>query len=142
MNNPVKFKKVLIAPCGMNCGSCLAYLREKKRCPGCRIFSADKAVSVKRCIIQKCTYLEKTNSKFCYECEKFPCKRMKQLDKRYRIKYRTGLIENLLMIKENGVVHFLDFESKTRTCLNCGSTLCVHKNFCLTCKIEFNHNAI
>ncbi len=138
MSNSVKFKKDLIAPCGMNCGTCLAYLREKNRCPGCRKFSEDKAVSVQRCIITKCICLEKTKSKFCYECENFPCKRMKQLDKRYRTKYRTSFIENLLMIKGNGIAHFLDFESKRRTCQNCGSTLCVHRNFCLTCKIELN----
>jgi hypothetical protein len=138
MSNSVKFIKDLIAPCGMNCGTCLAYLREKNRCPGCRISSADKAVSVQRCIIIKCTYLEKTKSKFCYECEKFPCKRMKQLDKRYRTKYRTSFIENLLMIKENGISDFLDFESKRRTCPNCGSTLCVHRSFCLNCKINLN----
>ena len=138
MKQLVSFDKSLIAPCGMNCGTCLAYLREKNRCPGCRVSSADKAVSVQRCIIKKCIYLEKTKSKFCYECEKFPCKRMKQLDKRYRTKYRTSFIENLLMIKENGIADFLDFESKRRTCPNCGSTLCVHRNFCLECKIELN----
>ena len=138
MNTSVKFKRSLIAPCGMNCGTCLAYLREKNRCPGCRVSYADKAVSVQRCIIINCIYLEKTKSKFCYECEKFPCKRMKQLDKRYRTKYKTSFIENLLMIKENGITYFLDFESKRRTCQNCGSTLCVHRNFCLTCEIELN----
>ncbi len=138
----VSFDKSLIAPCGMNCGTCLAYLRDKNRCPGCRNYSADKAISVQRCIIQKCVYLEKTKSKFCYECEEFPCKRMKQLDKRYRTKYRTSFIENLLMIEENGIAHFLDFESERRTCTNCGSTLCVHRNFCLTCKIELKLNVL
>jgi uncharacterized OB-fold protein len=42
------------------------------------------------------------------------------------------------MIKENGIANFLDFESERRTCLKCGSTICVHRNFCLTCKIELN----
>ena len=134
----VPFDKYLIAPCGMNCGTCLAYLREKNKCPGCRILSDDKAISVKTCTVTKCIYLAKTKSKFCYECEKYPCKRIKQLDKRYRTKYGTSFIENLLMIKENGIDSFLDFESKRRTCTNCGSTLCVHRNFCLTCKIELN----
>ncbi len=134
----VKFDKFLIAPCGMNCGICIAYLRENNRCPGCRISSADKAVSVQRCIIIKCIYLEKTKSKFCYECEKYPCKRIKQLDKRYRTKYRTSFIENLAIIKEKGITYFLNFESKRRTCPNCGSILCIHRNYCLTCKIELN----
>ena len=134
----VSFDKYLIAPCGMNCGTCLAWLREKNKCPGCRILSDDKAISVKSCTVTKCIYLGKTKSKFCYECEKYPCKRIKQLDKRYRTKYGTSFIENLLMIKENGIDYFLDFESKRRTCTNCGSTLCVHRDFCLTCKIELN----
>jgi len=134
----VLFDKSLIAPCGMNCGTCLAYLREKNKCPGCRILSDDKAISVKTCTVTTCIYLAKTKSKFCYECEKYPCKRIKQLDKRYRTKYGTSFIENLLMIKENGIDYFLDFESKRRTCTNCGSTLCVHRDFCLTCKIELN----
>ena len=138
MKNQVKFDRSLIAPCGMNCGTCIAYLRVKNKCPGCRTFSVDKAVSVRKCIVVKCINLEKTNSKFCYECTKFPCKRIKQLDKRYRTKYRTSFIENLLMIKENGIADFLDFESRRRTCPNCGSTLCVHRSFCLDCKINVN----
>ncbi len=138
MSHSATFDKSLIAPCGMNCGTCLAYLRVKNHCPGCRISSAEKAVSVRRCIIKSCTELEKTNSKFCYECGKFPCRRMKQLDKRYRTKYSTSFIENLLLIKEKGMASFLDFESDRRTCPNCGSVLCVHRTFCLNCKINLS----
>lgn len=136
MRPPIKFEKSQIAPCGMNCGTCLAYLREKNKCPGCRVISSDKAVSVRRCIITKCNHLEKTKSKFCYECEKFPCLRIKQLDKRYKTKYRTSFIENLLMIKENGIANFLKFESVRRSCPNCGSTICVHRTYCIECKID------
>jgi hypothetical protein len=101
MIQPVTFEKHLIAPCGMNCGTCIAYLRDKNKCPGCRIVSSDKAISVKKCTVTKCIYLQKTTSKFCYDCEKYPCKRIKDLDKRYSTKYRTSFIENLAMIKEN-----------------------------------------
>ena len=133
MNPQVSFDKVLIAPCGMNCGTCIAYLRVKNKCPGCRVCSADKAVSVQRCIIPKCVNLEKTESKFCYECEKFPCKRVKQLDKRYRTRYNTSFIENLAMIREKGIGKFLEFEAKRRTCNNCGAVLSVHRDHCLNC---------
>jgi hypothetical protein len=136
MNTPIKFKKSQIAPCGMNCGTCMAYLRDKNKCPGCRVISVDKAVSVKRCIITKCIYLEKTKSKFCYECELYPCKRIKQLDKRYWTKYRTSFIENLSIIKQKGITYFLDFESERRTCPNCGAILSVHRPYCLECKIN------
>jgi hypothetical protein len=139
MNTSVTFDKSLIAPCGMNCGTCVAFLREKNKCPGCRIFSADKAISIQRCIVPKCVYLAETTSKFCYDCEKFPCKRLKQLDKRYRAKYRTSFIENLTMIKEKGIDSFLEFESNRRTCQNCGSVLCVHRDNCLACERDLKN---
>lgn len=133
MKPQVIFDRSQIAPCGMNCGTCIAYLREKNRCPGCRFSSTDKAISVQRCIIPNCIHLTETVSKFCYECEKFPCRRIKQLDKRYRTKYKTSFIENLTMIKEKGIEKFLAFESKRRTCSKCGSVLTVHRDHCLTC---------
>jgi hypothetical protein len=134
MRPHVAFDKSLIAPCGMNCGTCIAYLREKNTCPGCRVYSADKDVSIQRCIIPKCVHLDQTVSKFCYDCEKYPCKRIIQLDKRYRTKYKTSFVENLTIIKENGIDNFLIFESKRRTCPDCGSVLCVHRESCLACK--------
>lgn len=137
MISPVTFDKSMIAPCGMNCGTCIAYLRPKNRCPGCRINSANKAVSVQRCIIPKCVNLDKTSSKFCYDCEEFPCKRLKQLDKRYRTKYKTSFIENLTIIQGNGIDSFLKFESERRTCKNCGSVLSVHRINCLSCENDF-----
>ena len=132
-NSKVSFDRSLIAPCGMNCGTCIAYLRQKNRCPGCRINSADKAVSVRSCIITKCDHLQSTASEFCYECEKFPCKRLKQLEKRYSTKYNTSFFENLKIIKEKGIDSFLRFESARRTCRNCGSVLSVHRAYCLYC---------
>ncbi len=133
MKTQVTFDRSLIAPCGMNCGTCIAYLREKNRCPGCRIYSADKAISIQRCIIPKCVHLTSTTSKFCFDCGKYPCKRIKQLDKRYSTKYKTSFIENLTIIKEEGIDSFLVFESERRTCPYCGSVLSVHRDYCLIC---------
>jgi len=76
----------LIAPCGMNCGICMAYLREKNRCPGCRGDDASKMPSCLRCSIKNCETVKTTGSGFCYECPTGPCRRLKQLDKRYRTK--------------------------------------------------------
>lgn len=40
------FNKIsLIAPCGMNCSICMAYLREKNKCPGCRGNDIDKPIT-------------------------------------------------------------------------------------------------
>jgi len=133
MKQCVSFDKSLIAPCGMNCGTCIAYIREKKKCPGCRAISSDKSVSVQKCIIPNCIHLEKTLSKFCYDCEKYPCQRLKNLDKRYSNKYKTSFIGNLAIIKDKGIDNFLVFESKRRTCSVCGSVMSVHRENCLYC---------
>ena len=124
----------LIAPCGMNCGICLGYLRDKNKCPGCRSDNNHKLKSRSRCIIKNCELLAKTDSKFCYDCEKYPCTRLKQLDKRYRTKYNMSMIENLEYIRENGLEKFVDKEKKRWACNNCGGTICVHRGFCFYCK--------
>lgn len=102
-----KLEIKLIAPCGMNCGICLAYLRNKNVCKGCWGKNENKSKSCLNCIIKNCELLNKIDSKFCYDCEKYPCKRLKQLDKRYRLKYRMSMIDNLESIRRNGLVMFV-----------------------------------
>ncbi len=87
-------KLSLIAPCGMNCGICYAYLREKDKCLGCMLFNAKEPVSIARCKIRNCEIIQKVKVKYCFECNNFPCKNLKQLDKRYRTKYNISEIEN------------------------------------------------
>jgi RNA polymerase subunit RPABC4/transcription elongation factor Spt4 len=126
-------KKSLIAPCGMNCLLCLAYEREKRPCPGCRNIDINDKGSRVRCIIKKCEYLMETDSGFCYECEKYPCRRMRQLDKRYRTRYSMSMLENLAYIKQHGMKDFIMQEDKRWTCPQCGSFLSVHRDSCLSC---------
>ena len=123
----------LIAPCGMNCGICLAYLRAKNKCQGCRINPAINFKSIDRCIIRNCDLLKETSSGFCFDCEKYPCPRLKQLDKRYRTKYGMSMIENLNSVKFNGLYSFVEAEVKRWTCSNCGAIICVHREDCLKC---------
>ena len=97
-------KAELIAPCGMNCGICKFYIREKNTCPGCR--ELDKKILQTRfkCIIRNCIILKDRNWKYCSDrCDNYPCKRLKSLDKRYRTKYHMGMLENLVFIKEKGI---------------------------------------
>jgi ribosomal protein S27AE len=129
----IEFRKEMIAPCGMNCGSCLGFMRNKNHCPGCRTYDPSKPGYCRQCIIIRCTHLSGTDSKFCYECPKYPCPRLKALDKRYRTKYNTGLLNNLAMIKEKGIESFLAFETERRTCPQCGSIICVHRPDCFEC---------
>ncbi|MFC1789726.1 DUF3795 domain-containing protein [Patescibacteria group bacterium] len=96
-------KSNLIAPCGMNCNLCVAYLREKNRCPGCKKAGEKFHTS---CTIKNCNKIKKIC--FCSnKCEKYPCRRLKILDKRYRTKYGMSMIENLMFIKKHGINKFL-----------------------------------
>jgi len=130
-NTFISFEKSMIAPCGMNCGTCIAYMRPKNKCSGCRLVEQGKARV--NCIIRNCDLLSKTDSKFCFDCHKYPCKRLRELDNRYRTKYNTSFLDNLIMIKEKGIDFFLDFEADRRKCPRCGATLSVHRNHCLDC---------
>ena len=123
----------LIAPCGMNCGVCLAYLREKRKCPGCHGEDANKPVTRKKCVIKTCEMIERSKSKFCFECENYPCKRLKHLDKRYRTKYNMSMIENLENIKKIGLSAFVENEKERWHCTTCGGVICVHRRYCLSC---------
>lgn len=120
---------ILIAPCGMNCAICRAYLRDKNPCPGCNSGMERFA----RCSIRKCESRKASKSGFCFECERFPCKRMRQLDERYRTKYNMSMVENLEIIREKGIEALLEKEEKKWRCPECGGVISCHEGFCLAC---------
>jgi hypothetical protein len=124
---------LLIAPCGMNCGICMAFLREKNKCPGCRGFDLYKPVTRTQCKIKNCSTFKKDKSQFCFVCDEFPCDRLKHLDKRYRTKYKMSMIENLGHIKKLGLKKFVADEESRWACPECGGVVCVHKGYCYSC---------
>ena len=130
----VEMKAELIAPCGMNCRLCLAYQRDKEHCTGCRREDAYERSYGIKCVMRNCQTVKGNASGYCYECDKFPCKRLKQLDKRYRTKYEMSVIENLHVIKLICMEEFLLQEEGRWTCMGCGSIICVHRKACPTCK--------
>jgi hypothetical protein len=123
----------LIAPCGMNCGICMAYVRDRNKCPGCRGTDANKPVTRVRCKIKNCGIFQKDGAKLCFECGNFPCDNLKHLDKRYRTKYNMSMIENLEYIRDYGIRKFLKNEDVRWTCSRCGGSICVHKGTCIDC---------
>jgi hypothetical protein len=123
----------LIAPCGMNCGICRAYLRKDRKCPGCHGEDTDKSPSCIKCIIKNCEMIKLSKFGFCFECEKYPCTRLKQLDKRYRTKYAMSMIENLESIKGIGLRTFVENEMERWRCQKCGGVICVHGGSCIQC---------
>jgi hypothetical protein len=138
-----QFDKEMIAPCGINCGTCMAYMREKKnRCHGCRHADLNIPVTRLNCKIKNCEHLQNTESNLCSDCPLFPCARLKHIDKRYRTRYKTSLIRNLDTIKEIGLDNFVETEVRRWSCPNCGSVLSVHKDYCLKCNFELNRESL
>ncbi len=131
----------LIAPCGMNCGLCISYQAmkndlnqqgfKKKYCTGCRPRG-------KHCTFMKaqCGLVGNGLVRFCFECEKFPCSRLKDLDQRYRSKYHMSMIENLEFIKANGMERFLEREEAKWRCSRCGGVISCHNGLCLHCDVD------
>jgi len=124
----------LIAPCGMDCGLCMGYVRDKNRCLGCRAGDEGKAKSCLACSIRTCEVIQSGESAFCGSaCERFPCPRLKRLDARYRAKYRMSMLENLQVISEKGVEAFVVSEQERWACPECGGLQCVHTPECVYC---------
>ena len=100
-------KEELIAPCGMNCSLCVNYqfykgdLNKKgfykTYCPGC-------IPRGKNCthMGHKCRLLGEGLVRFCFQCEKYPCKDLRALNKRYREKYHMSMLENWKRSGERG----------------------------------------
>ena len=131
-------KKTLIAPCGMNCALCISYQSKKNDlnkqgfhrsyCDGC-------IPRGKGCLHMgdSCEKLANGLLRFCFECEDFPCKRLKALDKRYRTKYHMSMIDNLIFIRDKGLDSFLNQEASKWSCSSCNGTICCHNGLCLEC---------
>jgi len=90
-----------VPACGVFCGGCPTYTRDKKPCPGAEI-------NIERC--KKCNTFhlccEEREISHCYQCDDFPCAKFKRFSKRW-LKYGQNFIENQKLIQEVGVDQFL-----------------------------------
>lgn len=121
-----------VAPCGIICDLCIGFQRIKNRCVGCN----NIGYKPNYCI--DCRFLccpEKNDNKkiLCHECSKFPCRQIKNLEKRYSTRYGESPINNLLKIKEISLTEFIRTEEQKWKCNHCGHLLCVHREKCLNC---------
>lgn len=123
----------MVAPCGVDCALCHGHLRDKNRCPGC--LSPDDSAKPPYCVscaIKNCAVPKRSN-RFCFECPKFPCTRLRRLDKRYRERYGMDLLDNLRTVQSIGIRAFVARQNVRWTCPDCGERLCVHRNLCIHC---------
>ncbi len=138
MKNSVSIKKELIAPCGMNCAICSKYLAyanklKKAKCPGCRPSMKKCTYLFGKCLGINSSLKDISTSKFCFECELYPCKEINRMDKRYKKNYKMSVRENLEAIKNNGITQFIDAQYKNYKCQNCGRLISIHNKKCFKC---------
>lgn len=90
----------IVAPCGLICDLCWGFQREKNKCSGCTVQGSQPAHRTK-CSIVNCLEKNGDSTKPCSTCSKYPCKRLKNLEKRYSSNYGESLIDNFQQIKSN-----------------------------------------
>lgn len=132
-NREERMEERHLARCGMNCALCGVYQRSGKACPGC---NGDAAGKPKHCIACAIKVCEKgAGALGCPECAAFPCKRLLQMDARYRKQYGYSTRQTLERIRERGIEHTLVDMRESWACPNCGGLLCVHDKACPACGI-------
>jgi hypothetical protein len=140
MLNP-KFSAELVAPCGMNCAICKAYLSysrgvPKKKgqishCSGCRERNK-KCAFIKR----DCEKICKQQISSCSQCKGMPCASLAHLDEHYSQRYGMSMVENLKMIQEKGMDAFLSSQEEKYRCPSCGDVISVHDGKCYSCGFQ------
>ena len=104
-------------------------------CEGCRKLNRQCAFIKKQCEDNK--KILKGDIDFCFECNCFPCDKLKKLDKRYQSKYNMSMIENLNEINAIGVENFITNQNKKHKCHECGDLKSIHNKKCYNCDDVF-----
>jgi hypothetical protein len=71
----------------------------------------------RNCTISAC---RQAHGRYHHDWDGFPCKRLHQLDQRYRKEYGMRIIENLEAIGQLGIRRFVETERERWTCRFCG----------------------
>lgn len=129
MKMPEKIENEMFAPCGMNCTVCYKHCNSTKSCSGCRSDDNTKPQHCSKCKIKLCVIKKGYN--YCYECNAFPCKLNKNLERSYD-RYNWSLIMNSTDAKDDGVEFFLEGEREYWTC-RCGGIISLHDAKCNEC---------
>lgn len=134
MKMPDKIDNIMLAPCGMNCAVCYKHVgirKNGKPCEGCLKSDLGKPEHCRKCIIKSC--VQEKGYAHCFECEGFPCKLIKNLERSYNKRYNASLIENSKSAREKGVAVFLKQDRQKWTCVKCGGAFSLHDGACSEC---------
>lgn len=92
-----------VPACGVFCGGCPTYTREKKACLGADKNKArcEKCKTFHLCCVEK-------GISHCFQCSMFPCVKFKSFTKRW-LKYGQDFIENQRLLEKVGDADFIRF---------------------------------
>ncbi len=121
-----------LAPCGVICDLCLGFQRTRSKCVGCQA-EGNKPCHCAVCSIKACPEKQGNPAALCVDCPKYPCRRIKELNKRYMAKYGENLRQNLESASKDGCTAFIAAARQKWSCPACGQLLCVHNDKCLHC---------
>ena len=95
-----------IPACGVFCGGCPTYTRERKPCPGAEQNRSrcEKCKTFHICCTEK-------GITHCFQCVGFPCTKFKRFAKNW-LKYGQDWIENQKLLRQVGEVAFLNSYNK------------------------------
>lgn len=127
-----KIDTALFAPCGMNCLVCYKHCYHKKSCGGCRNSDKGKPEHCRKCRIKDC--IRGRGLAYCYECPEHPCRLIGSLEKSYKKRYQTSLVENSEFVSRYGLEKFMERQREKYTCPKCGGVISVHDGECSECK--------
>lgn len=121
-----------LAPCGVICDLCMAFQRARNKCVGCQA-DGSKPYHCTVCSIKTCPEKHGNQAALCSDCPKYPCRQIKDLNKRYMAKYGENLQHNLESAGKGGLADFIAAARQKWSCPACGQLLCVHTVKCLQC---------
>lgn len=134
MKMPDQLDPRMAAICGMDCTVCYKHLLTKKyarRCHGCRYDDETLPEHCRACRIKDCARAR--GLEYCFQCQAYPCKWVKSLDKSYRRRYGASLVSNGLFMQEHGVSLFLEREQTRWACPRCNGVISLHDGICSEC---------
>ena len=134
----------LVAPCGLYCGACSAYLATHEnragtgkakgpvmQCDGC-LGDGRLPPHASKCEIRECA-ATKTKTRRCSECEEFPCSLITNFNND-GVPHHGEVLENLRQMRAMGIREWTKHEEDRWGCPKCRTKLSWYDAECPNCK--------
>ena len=141
----------LVAPCGLYCGACSAYLAAREgneqrfaagsgskkpatgsmQCDGC-LGGGQLAAHASQCAIRECA-IAKSKTRRCSECPDFPCDRITNFNNSGFL-HHSEVLDNLRKLQAMGIKDWTNHEIDRWRCSKCPTMLSWYDAECPSCK--------